>query len=165
MPFGLKNGLSIFQCTMQNILAPYLWLFTLVYIDDIVVYSKTYEEHLDHLDKVLAAIKKSGLTLSPKKRHFFYSSVLLLGHKVSRLGLSTYEEKVRAIAELQRPTKLSELQTFLGMVVYFSTFIPYYADLVSPLFVLLRKGALWRWGAEQEHAFESAKKALQEAPI
>lgn len=101
MPFGLKNGPSIFQRTMQNILAPYLWLFTLVYIDDIVVYSKTYEEHLEHLDKVLEAIEKSGLTLSPKKCHFFYSSILLLGHKVSRLGLSTHEEKVRAITELQ----------------------------------------------------------------
>lgn len=101
MPFGLKNGPSIFQRTMQNILAPYLWLFALVYIDDIVVYSRNYEEHLSHLDKVLEAIERSGLTLSPKKCHLFYSSILLLGHKVSRLGLSTHEEKVKAISELQ----------------------------------------------------------------
>lgn len=94
MPFGLKNGPSIFQRTMQNILSPYLWLFTLVYIDDIVVYSKNYEEHLLHLDKVLEAIERAGLTLSPKKCHLFYGSILLLGHKVSRLGLSTHEEKV-----------------------------------------------------------------------
>ena len=108
---------------MQGILAPYLWLFALVYIDDIIVYSKSYEDHILRLDKLLGAIEQAGLTLAPQKCHLFYSSVLLLGHKVSRLGLSTHEEKVRAILELRRPTKLAELQTFLGMVVYFSSFV------------------------------------------
>lgn len=94
MPFGLRNGPSIFQRVMQGILAPYLWIFCLVYIDDIIIYSKSYEEHIEHLDKVLEAIEKAGITLSPVKCHLFYSSVLLLGHKVSRLGLSTHLEKV-----------------------------------------------------------------------
>ena len=84
---------------MQGILAPYLWIFCLVYIDNIVVYSK-YEDHINHLDKVLEAIEKAGITLSPNKCHLFYGSILLLGHKVSWLGLSTHEEKVKAIMEL-----------------------------------------------------------------
>ena len=112
LPFGLWNGPSIFQCMMQNILAPYLWIFCLVYIDDIVIYSKSYKEHLSHLDQVLAAIEKAGITLSPKKCHLFYGSILLLGHKVSCLGLSTHSEKVKAIMELERPQKLSQLQAF-----------------------------------------------------
>jgi hypothetical protein len=165
MPFGLRNGPSIFQRVMQGILAPYLWLFCLVYIDDIVVYSKSYEEHIDHLDLVLEAIEKAGITLSPKKCHLFYGSILLLGHKVSRLGLSTHQEKVRAILELERPKKLSQLQTFLGMVVYFSAFIPYYASICVPLFQLLRKGARWRWRAGEEYAFEAAKNALRSSPV
>ena len=165
MPFGLRNGPSIFQRVMQGILAPYLWIFCLVYIDDIVVYSKSYEEHIDHLDKVLEAIEKAGITLSPNKCHLFYGSILLLGHKVSRLGLSSHEEKVKAIIELERPRKLSQLQTFLGMVVYFSTFIPYYASICTPLFHLLRKGCKWKWGAEEEFAFHSAKEALRSSPI
>jgi hypothetical protein len=165
MPFGLKNGPSIFQRVMQGVLAPYLWMFCLVYIDDIVVYSKTYKEHIDHLDKVLTAMREAKLTLSPKKCHLFYSSILLLGHKVSRLGLSTHEEKVKAISELNRPTKVSQLQTFLGMVVYFSAFIPFYAGTAAPLFALLRKGATWKWGEEEEHAFESCKLWLQRAPV
>ena len=165
MPFGLRNGPSIFQRVMQGILAPYLWIFCLVYIDDIVIFSKTYEDHIDHLDKVLGAIEQAGITLSPIKCHLFYSSILLLGHKVSRLGLSTHMEKVRAILELQRPSKLSQLQTFLGMAVYFSAFIPYYADRCYPLFQLLRKGAKWSWSAECETAFNSIKTALQEAPV
>lgn len=165
MPFGLPNGPSIFQRVMQGILAPYLWIFCLVYIDDIVIYSKSYEEHITHLDKVLAAIEKAGITLSPTKCHLFYGSILLLGHKVSRLGLSTHEEKVKAIVELERPRKLSQLQTFLGMVVYFSAFIPYYASICAPLFHLLRKGCKWKWGAEEEFAFQSAKEALRDSPV
>ncbi|RDB29278.1 hypothetical protein Hypma_014871 [Hypsizygus marmoreus] len=165
MPFGLRNGPSIFQRVMQSILSPYLWLFCLVYIDDIVVYSKSYEDHIEHLDKVLKAVEDAGLTLSPKKCHLFYSSILLLGHRVSRLGLSTHLEKVSAILDLARPQKLSQLQSFLGMVVYFSSFIPHYASICAPLFQLLRKGYRWKWGAEQEHAFKSAKDALREAPV
>ena len=165
LPFGLRNGPSIFQRVMQSILAPYLWIFCLVYIDDIVIYSKLYEEHLTHLDKVLEAIENAGITLSPKKCHLFYGSILLLGHKVSRLGLSTHAEKVKAIMELERPRKLSQLQTFLGMVVYFSAFIPYYASVCAPLFQLLRKGCKWHWGVEQEHAFQAAKTALKSSPV
>ncbi|RDB15235.1 hypothetical protein Hypma_004746 [Hypsizygus marmoreus] len=165
MPFGLRNGPSIFQRVMQSILSPYLWLFCLVYIDDIVVYSKSYEEHIDHLDQVLQAVEKAGITLSPKKCHLFYSSILLLGHRVSRLGLSTHLEKVKAILDLERPKKLSQLQSFLGMVVYFSAFIPHYASICAPLFQLLRKGCRWTWGATQEHAFKAAKDALREAPV
>ncbi|RDB21244.1 Retrovirus-related Pol polyprotein from transposon opus [Hypsizygus marmoreus] len=165
MPFGLRNGPSIFQRIMQGILAPYLWIFCLVYIDDIIIYSKSYEEHIGHLDKVLEAIEKAGITLSPTKCHLFYSSILLLGHKVSRLGLSTHDEKVKAILELERPQKLAQLQAFLGMVVYFSNFIPYYASICAPLFGLLKKGQKWVWNAEHEFAFKSAKEALQKAPV
>jgi hypothetical protein len=165
MPFGLRNGPAIFQHVMQEILSPFLWIFCLVYIDNIVVYSKTHEDHLAHLDQVLEAIEKAGITLSPKKCHLFYSSLLLLGHKVSRFGLSTHQEKVQAILELAPPKRVSDLQTFLGMVVYFSTFIPYYASIARPLFQLLRKGCVWRWGEDEQHAFEAAKEALRSSPV
>lgn len=165
MPFGLKNGLSIFQRMMQATLSPFLWLFCLVYIDNIVVYSKSYEDHIQHLDKVLGASEEAGLTLSPAKCQLFYSSVLLLGHKVSRLGLSTHEEKVKAILELQRPTKQSQLQTFLGMTGYFSAFIPYYSMVATSLFALLKKNTRWHWGPAKDHAFRELKTALQAAPV
>src|ERR1700734_3070351 len=99
---------------MQDILAPYLWIFALVYIDDIVIYSRSWDEHLEHLDLVLTATEVSGLTLSPTKCHFGYSSILLLRQKVSCLGLSTHLEKVKAVLELAPLTKVSELQGFLG---------------------------------------------------
>jgi hypothetical protein len=124
MPFGLRNGPSVFQQVMQGVLAPYLWLFTLVYIDNIVIFSKSWDKHLVHLDKVLGAIASAGITISPSKCFVGYSSILLLGQKVSRLDLSTHKEKVAAIQELARPTHVSDLQKFLGMCVYFAAYIP-----------------------------------------
>ena len=126
MPFGLRNGPSIFQRIMQGVLSPFLWLFALVYIDDIVVYSKSWEDHLEHLDRVLRAIAASRITLSPAKCFVGYSSILLLGQKVSPLGLSTHKEKVQAIMGLAHPTSVSDLQKLLGMVVYLSAYIPFY---------------------------------------
>ena len=165
MPFGYRNGPAIFQRVMQGVLSPFLWLFALVYIDDIVVYSTTFEEHLTHLSKILDAIKGSGITLAPSKCHLAYQSLLLLGQKVSRLGLSTHKEKVDAIKELSEPRNVHELQTFLGMMVYFSSYIPFYAWIAGPLFELLKKGSTWEWGGSQQEAFDLAKTALISAPV
>src|ERR1700723_693292 len=85
---------------MTDILAPFLWIFALVYIDDIVIFSKSFSDHCKHLDQVFKAISDSGLTLCPNKCHIGYESLLLLGQTVSRLGLSTHKEKVDAIFEL-----------------------------------------------------------------
>ena len=166
MPFGYRNGPSVFQRIMQNILAPYLWVFTLVYIDDIVIYSLTFDEHVKHLDQVFAAIEKAGLTLSPGKCHLGYQSLMLLGQKVSRLGISTHKDKVDAIIALEEPRNVKELQTFLGMMVYFSAYIPFYAWIAAPLFELLKKdGKGWRWEPRQQEAFELCKQVLMNAPV
>jgi hypothetical protein len=165
LPFGYRNGPSVFQRVMQGILSAYLWIFTLVYIDDIVVYSKTFEDHLKHVDLVLKAIAKAGITLSPPKCHLGYQSLQLLGQRVSRLGLSTHKEKVDAIVQLAEPRNIHELQTFLGMMVYFSAYIPFYAWIVAPLFKLLRKGTPWSWGELEQEAFDLSKEVLTNAPV
>ena len=146
MPFGYRNGPAVFQRVMQNVLAPFLWIFALVYIDDIVIFSLTFEDHLRHLDKVFAAISQANITLSPAKCHFAFQSLLLLGQKVSRLGLSTHKEKVRAITQLDVPRNISELQTFLGMM-------------------LLKKESKWEWSNIHQEAFELCKEVLTNAPI
>ncbi len=165
MPFGYRNGPSVFQRVMQNVLAPFLWIFALVYIDDIVIFSATFEEHLHHIDQVLKAITGSGITLSLPKCHFAYQSLLLLGQKVSRLGMSTHREKVEAILMLEAPRNVHELHTFLGMMVYFSSYIPFYAWIAHPLFQLLRKGVIWEWTELHQEAFELCKQALANAPV
>ena len=165
LPFGYRNGPSIFQRVMQDVLAPYLWIFTLVYIDDIVIYSTTFEDHLIHIDKVLKAVSRAGITLSPKKCNFAFQSLTLLGQRVSQLGLSTHKSKVDAINQLVIPKNIKELQTFLGMMVYSSAYIPYYAWIVAPLFKLLKKGAEWKWTPIEQEAFDLSKEVLTNAPI
>jgi reverse transcriptase-like protein/integrase-like protein len=165
LPFGLRNGPSVFQRVMNEILSRFLWIFVLVYIDDIVVYSLTFEDHLKHIDWVLRAIEEAGITLSPSKCYLGYQSLLLLGQKVSRLGISTHREKVDAIVALKPPKNVSELQTFLGMMVYFSNYIPFYAWIVNPLFQLLKKGTKWIWDENHQEAFEVSKQVLQSSPV
>ena len=110
-------------------------------------------------------MKEAQITLSLKKCHFTYTLILLLGQRVSHLGLSTHAEKVKAIMELATPANVHTLQSFLGMVVYFSHYIPGYASLAAPLFKLLKKKAKWEWGKEQEAAFQSVQRALASAPM
>jgi hypothetical protein len=165
MPFGLRNGPAIFQRIMQRVLAPYLWIFTLVYIDDIVIFSLTFDDHLKHLDLVLKAIIAAGVTLSPKKCNLGYQSLMLLGQKVSRLGISTHKDKVDAILKLDIPKNTHELQTFLGMLTYFSAYIPFYAWIARPLFSLLKRDSKWEWGSAQQEAFNLAKDVLTNAPV
>jgi hypothetical protein len=165
MPFGFRNGPAVFQRIMQGVLAPYLWIFTLVYIDDIVIYSKSFEDHLSHVDAVLTAINKAHITLSASKCHFTYQSILLLGQKVSRLGLSTHKEKVDVILNLEYPKIVHELQVFLGMMVYFASYIPFYTWIVHPLFQLLKHENKFNWGAEEILTFDLCQEVLTQAPV
>src|SRR5437667_11360300 len=110
---GLTNFLGFFQHRMESILAKYLWFFILVYVDDIIVFSRSKEEHLHHLDRILQLLEDSGVTLSIAKCHFGYPSIKALGHHVLRLGLSTVEEKTEAIRNLDYPGCLRDLETGL----------------------------------------------------
>ena len=165
LPFGLRNGPAVFQRVMNDILNEILWEFILVYIDDIIVYSTTFEDHLKHLDSVLEKIAKATITLSPPKCHIGYQSLILLGQKVSRLGISTHKEKVDAIQAVKPPTKIAELQSFLGMVNYFSNYIPFYAWITKPLYSLLRKDTQWDWSEAPARAFKLCKEALTMSPV
>jgi hypothetical protein len=127
MPFGWRNGPAEFQRAMQEILSPYLWIFALVYIDDIVVYSKTFEDHVRHIDALLGAIARAGLTLSPPKCFVGFRSIVVLGNKVSRLGLSTHHEKLQAVWAIEPPKSRKALESFIGLAVYFAAYIPYTA--------------------------------------
>src|SRR5271154_4148495 len=165
MPFGWRNGPPEFQRAMQEILSPYLWVFTLVYIDDIVVYSRTFEDHLRHVELVLRAIAESGLTLSPPKCHVGYRSIIVLGNKVSRLGLSTHHEKLKAVWELEAPKDRKRLESFLGLAVYFAAYIPYFSWMAAPLFKRMRQADTFEWTENHQKSFEFIKLALISAPV
>ena len=141
-------------------------MFTLVYINDIVVYSKSFEDHLKHVDAVLKAIAESGLTLSPPKCHLGYRSIVVLGNIVSCLGLSTHNEKLKAIWELEAPKDRKKLEMFLGLAVYFSAYLPYFSWMANPLFKnLQQKEATYNWTDVHQKCFELTKLALVSAPV
>jgi hypothetical protein len=151
---------------MQEILSPFLWIFTLVYIDDIVVYSKSFDDHLKHVDMVLKAITESGLTLSPPKCHLGYRSIVVLGNIVSQLGLSTHNKKLKAIWELEAPKDRKKLETFLGLAVYFSVYIPYFSWMANLLFKNLQlKDSPYEWTDIHQKCFKLIKFALVSAPV
>ena len=150
---------------MQNVLAPFLWIFALVYINDIIIFSLTLEDHISHLDQVFKAIEDSEVTLSVTKCHFGYQSLLMLGQKVSWLRLSTRKEKVDTILLLDEPKDHHNLQVFLRMMVYFSAYIPFYAWIARPLFNLLKGTVKWEWTEVHSEAFKLCKQVLVNVPV
>ena len=124
---------------MQGILAPFLWIFSLVYINDIMVYSQSYKEHLMHFGPSIASCEGSLDHTLPKEVSFCLHFNPPSGRKGLLPRALTHAEKVKAIMELATPINVCTLQSFLGMAVYFSHYIPGYALLVAPLFELLKK--------------------------
>jgi|SRR5882762_1746360 hypothetical protein len=138
---------------------------SLVYIDDIVIFFLDFEDHVNHLDQVFQAIQKSRVTLAVTKCHFRYQSVLLLGQKVSGLGVSMHKEKIDTILQLNELKNIHDLQVFLWMMVYFSSYVPFYAWISGPLFNLLRKGQKWECFLLHSEAFKLCKQVLTNATV
>jgi RNase H-like domain found in reverse transcriptase len=145
--------------------SPILMDIALVYIDNIIIFSLTLENHISHLDQVFKAIEESGVTLSVTKCHFGYQSLLLLGQKMTRLELSTHKEKVDTISLLDKLKNCHDLQVFLGMMVYFSMYVPFYAWIARPLFNLLKSSVKLEWTTVHSKAFELCKQVLVNAPV
>ena len=149
---------SIFQRTMEGILRGIPKVC--VYIDDILVTGETDQEHLSTLDKVLTRLAEADLKLKQQKCHFLKPSVEYLGYNISAEGLRPTAEKVRAMAEAPAPQNVSQLRSFLGLVNYYSRFLPQLSSLLAPLYKLLQKKSIWTWGQEQQKAFQEAKAQL-----
>ncbi len=123
MPFGLCNATATFQRLMQQTFAG-LDSFCSVYVDDIIVYSSTVEQHLDHLKQVFNRLRQLGLKLHPRKCRFAYPKLLYLGHVVSADGSSPNPEKLRAVQDFRAPTNVCALREFLGLSGYYRRFVP-----------------------------------------
>ncbi len=159
LSFGVSSPPAIFQRTMENLVQGIK--HTVVYIDDILVTGSSEDEHLSHLESVLHKLKVAGMRLKKKKFLFMAPEVEYLGHLISQKGLQPTKEKVKAIAEVPRPHNVSELKAFLGLLNYYGKFLPNLATTMAPLYQLLHKTTVWKWGATQEKAFGAAKELLQ----
>lgn len=138
MPFGLKNAPSIFQRTIDDILRPYIGKFAHVYMDDVLVYSKTREEHLTHLEKIMEALRSANMKVSDEKSKIFMREVEFLGHIITNGRIRVDQRKVETINNYPEPQSLRQLRSFLGLAGYYRKFVKDYAAIVKPLTIYLR---------------------------
>ena len=168
MPFGLKNAPATFQRALDIILSGVRWQSCLIYLDDVIVFSKDAESHLEHLDEILTLLRKAGVTLKLRKCSFFQDRVNYLGHVVSPGKLAVASENRDAIHEAEFPRDMTQLRSFLGACNVFRRFVKGFAKIAGPLNNMLRKDVDPDFDNptdEQLTAFEALKKALVEPPV
>ena len=155
MPFGLMNAPATFQRCMNETLSEHSE-YSLTYIDDVLVYSSSWEEHLVNLRRVLAALKKAGLTTKPSKCVWGATSLEYLGHKIGNRVVSVPEVRVKALQDYIRPTNQKGIRAFLGTINYYRRFIPDCARWAAPLYNTLKKGApcVVEWNKKQCDSFQ-----------
>ncbi|GJR63848.1 putative reverse transcriptase domain-containing protein [Tanacetum coccineum] len=165
MPFGLTNAPAVFMDLMNRVCKPYLDKFVIVFIDDILIYSKSKEEHEVHLRLVLELLRKEKLYAKFSKCEFWLQEVHFLGHVVNQNGIHVDPSKIEAVKNWKAPTTPSEIRSFLGLAGYYRRFIANFSKIAKPLTSLTQKNQKYVWGVEQEEAFQTLKNNLCEAPI
>ena len=163
--FGLANAPAYFQRVMSHILAPLLGKSVLVYIDDLIVFSKDLESHKRDLSQVFELLKVHNLQLKESKCVFARPSVDLLGYHIDGRGISPLSEKTSAIADLPPPRTVQGVRSFLGMSGYYRQCVPHYAHVAEPLVKLTRRGVDFCWGPDQDRAFNQLKRLLTSAIV
>ena len=158
LPFGVSSAPAIFQRSMETLLRGLNGVS--VYLDDILVTGSTHENHLHNLAAVLEQIEQAGLRLNRSKCFFLQPRLEYLGHVIDEAGRHPTEDKIRAIKEAPAPTNITELRSFLGMITYYSKFLPNMSTKLTPLYALLAKKKRWSWHTKEEAAFQLAKQAL-----
>ena len=170
LPFGLCNAPATFEAMMENMLSDYLWKRCLVYLDDIIIFGKTFEECLENLELVLVRIISNGLKLKPKKCNLFQKSINYLGRVISTDGIKADPKKLDAVTDWEKPKGPRDVRSFLGFCSYYRDFIPGYSRVSYPLQRLAhwtpgRKKEMFPWGEEQDSSFEEIKKLFRETPV
>lgn len=166
LPFGLKTSPAIFQRILTNIIRKHnLSDFVMCYIDDIMVFSKSFNEHMNHLQKLLDAIAEEGFRLKLTKCKFAAQSVRFLGHIVKGNTITPLKDNLRSIAEFPAPQNKKQIRQFLGKVNFYNKYIPNATITLDPIHNLLRKNINFYWSADCEKAFQTIKNNLCSAPI
>jgi len=178
MPFGLANAPATYQRLMEKCLEGLHLKICLVYLDDLIIFSKTYQEHVERIELVLRRLQECNLKLAPKKCKFFKRKVKYVGYIVSADGIEADPEKVDKIRHWPTPTSPEEVRKFLGFAGYYRKFVAGFSQIARPLSELMPKTAKkktrsrqpthevdWKWGPEQEEAFTTLKTCLTSPPV
>ncbi|GJY58776.1 reverse transcriptase domain-containing protein [Tanacetum coccineum] len=165
MPFRLTNAPAVFMDLMNRVCKLYLDKFVIVFIDDILIYSRSKEEHEDHLRLVLELLRQEKLFAKFSKCEFWLQEVHFLGHVINQDGIHVDPSKIEAVKNWEAPTSPTEVRSFLGLAGYYRRFIANFSSIAKPLTLLTQKNKKYEWGAEQEEAFQLLKSKLCDAPI
>lgn len=165
MPFGLTNAPSVFQSFIQDTLRDYIGVFCVVYLDDILIFSRTQEEHDEQVKLVLDRLKDAHLYANPKKCEFDKSEVEYLGYIIGADGIKMNPRKLATIAEWPVPRSTHDVQVFLGFCNFYRRFIDHYALVAHPLHLLTRKDVRFHWSDTERNAFETLKRAFTSYPV
>jgi hypothetical protein len=165
MPFGLCNTPATFQKVMNEICHDLIGKTMHVYIDDVTIYTQTFEEHMAVLKEVLSRIKKHGMFLKPKKCTIATHELHMLGHIISKKGIKTDPAKISAVKNYPDPTSKTEVQAFMGLAGYYHHFIKNCSKIAEPINRTLKKDFAFKWMDEAKSAFGLIKAKLCEAPV
>ena len=165
MPFGLRNAPITFQHTMNDVLRGYIAKFCIVYVDDIVVFSKDFDQHMQHLQLIFDRLEAANLTLKLSKCQFAVSRVKYLGHILSPQGVSPDPEKISIVQDWQPPKNPKQIRQFLGLTNYYRRFVPNYANIAKPLQNLTKKDQQWVWDDKCQQAFIKLRESLVSPPL
>lgn len=160
LPMGLKTAPSSFQLLMDKILHGLKFKTCLCYLDDVLILSETFSQHLADLKEIFQRFRQAGLKLGPKKCHFAAESCIFLGHDISKNGIKPPKDRIKALVEFPEPKNVKQLRRVIGLFNWFKKFIPNYSAIMNPLTKLLKKGQKFEWKQEQSTAFENLKYRL-----
>eukprot|EP00253_Pinus_taeda_P012179 PITA_12179 len=165
LPFGLTNAPATFMCLMNSIFHPYLDRFVLIFIDDILIYSRTIEEHHEHLRMVLQTLREHQLYEKFSKCDFFKEEIQYLGHVITKDGIAVDPEKIKAIMDWPVPKDVADVRSFMGLAEYYRRFVEGFSKVAFPITSLQKKGRAFQWTPNCQKSFEQLKQLLTTAPI
>ncbi|XP_055960628.1 uncharacterized protein LOC126668448 [Mercurialis annua] len=165
MSFGLTNAPAAFMDMMNQVFKPFLDQFVIVFIDDILIYSRSEEEHAYHLRTILQTLREHQLYAKFSKCEFWLEQVTFLGHVVSKDGIKVDPKKIEAVMDWQRPRSVTEIRSFLGLAGYYRRFVQDFSRISAPLTKLTQKGVKFEWTDRCEASFEKLKEILTTAPV
>ena len=165
MPMGVCNGPATFSRLMDAVLENINWRFCIAYLDDIIIFSNSYEEHIAHLTEVFNRLQNAGLLVKPSKCKLAHKEVDFLGHVVGEFGVRANPDKTKSIQDQPPPTNVKQTRSFLGLASYYRRFVQGFSTIAKPLYNLLEKKRKWEWTQACQSAFDELKERLTSAPI
>src|SRR6185295_3275047 len=165
MSFGLTNAPAHFMYLMNSVFMSELDKFVVIFIDDILIYSKNEEEHAEHLRIVLQRLREHKLYAKFSKCDFWLTEVQFLGHIVSKDGISVDPSKIQDVLNWKAPTSVPEIRSFFGLAGYYRRFVPDFSKIARPMTEFLKKGVRFNWDDKCERSFQTLRKLLTSAPV